>query len=132
MSRSDLFPHKIDIARSPLLSLNSSIHMGRFARESGSSINTQFTTNVKYKNCTNCILQVRRNQTSESLLASCIPKLQSACCALIIDIFPCEIDSDCGLRYLKSTFSFSSNELLTNLSMMLVLPVPLSPRKIIL
>lgn len=43
-----------------------------------------------------------------------------------------EINSDCGLDSDGCTLSFSSNLLLTNLSIMLVLPVLLSPKSTIL
>jgi len=48
------------------------------------------------------------------------------------DIFTKKVDSDSGLSGSRVTLSFSSNLLLTNLSMMLVLPVLVSPRSMTL
>lgn len=90
------------------------------------------TGDIENEDRANGIFQIRRNQTTKSLLTSCIPQLQSASGPLIIDIFANKIDTDRRLYKQSLTFSFSSNWLLTNLSIMLVLPVPLSPRKIIL
>lgn len=131
-SMSDLFPQIMDIALSPRLFLNSSIHSGMLSRVSGSRNKMRFTINIKDKDSTYCILQIWRNQTSETLLTCSIPQLQSASCPLVCNVLPDEINSDSRLCNYDDTFYFSSNWLFTNLSMILVLPVPLSPRKMIL
>lgn len=65
-------------------------------------------------------------------MACSVPELKPTCGALVGDVLPDEVDADGRLSYYAFTFYFSSNTLFTNLSMILVFPVPLSPRKIIL
>lgn len=92
----------------------------------------KYTRDIEDEYSADCILEIGRNKTAESFLACCVPKLESAGGALVGDVLANEVDADGGLCYDESTFSFSSNWLFTNLSIMLVLPVPLSPRKMIL
>lgn len=51
---------------------------------------------------------------------------------MVGDVFAEKVDADGGLRGWAVTLSFSSKRLLTNLYMMLVLPVLVSPSRITL
>ena len=87
---------------------------------------------VEYEDSADGILEVGGDETAEALLTSGVPELEAAGGTHVVDVLAYEVDADGGLGDWKGTFSFSSNWLLTNLSMTDVFPVPLSPRKIIL
>jgi hypothetical protein len=91
-----------------------------------------FTGNIENEDGADCILQVTRNKTAVSLLTSGIPKLESAAGAIMSNVFSQKIYTDSRLYVSLGTLSFSSNLLLTKRSMILVLPVLLSPNRMTL
>lgn len=79
-----------------------------------------------------CIFEVAWYEAAIAFLTCSVPQLQATCGGIMRDIFAKKIDSDGGLGSGCITLSFSSNLLLTNLYMMLVLPVLVSPRSMTL
>ena len=90
------------------------------------------TGKIEDEEGTDGILEIAGDQTAISLLPSSIPELQPAGGALMGDVLAEKVNANSGLNIRIGTLSFSSNLLLTKRSMMLVLPVLLSPSKTIL
>lgn len=63
----------------------------------GLPISTIATWDIEYKDCADRVLQVRGDQTAESLLPGGVPELQPARRWFICDILAHEIDADGGL-----------------------------------
>ena len=92
----------------------------------------RLTGDVENEDCADCVLEIAGYQAAVSFLASGVPELQPASSGVMGDIFAQKVDAYGGLHGSKSTLSFSSNLLLTKRSMMLVLPVLLSPSRMTL
>jgi hypothetical protein len=90
------------------------------------------TGNVKDKDGADRIFEVAGYETAISFLASRIPKLQAAGSGMMRHIFAEKVDADGGLHACGVTLSFSSKRLLTKRYMMLVLPVLVSPSRMVL
>ena len=90
------------------------------------------TGKIENEKGTDSLFEVAGDQTAISFLPSSVPELQPAGGALVGDVLAEKVNANSGLNIITGTLSFSSNLLLTKRSMMLVLPVLLSPSKTIL
>ena len=90
------------------------------------------TCEIEDEDGTDSILEVAGDQRAVAFLSGGVPELETAGGGVVSYVFAEEVDADSGLGGDGGTLSFYSNLLFTNRSIMLVLPVLLSPRRITL